>query len=67
MSHITIKAKEALQINQMNLKIQYTLQRGGMAKMANAKIKREMLVIFMESPFYFDIPLQKRLEFLLKV
>jgi hypothetical protein len=32
--------------------------------MARAKIKREILAAFMESPFYFDIPLRQRLEFL---
>jgi hypothetical protein len=32
--------------------------------MARAKIKREILSAFMESPFYFDIPLRQRLEFL---
>ena len=33
-------------------------------KMAGAKIKREILAVLMESPFYFTIPLQRRLEFL---
>jgi hypothetical protein len=31
--------------------------------MENRKIKREIVAVFMESPFYFTIPLQKRLEF----
>jgi hypothetical protein len=35
-----------------------------MAKMASAPIKREILAILIESPFYFTIPLRKRLEFL---
>jgi hypothetical protein len=32
--------------------------------MARAKIKREILTVFMESPLYFTIPLRQRLEFL---
>ncbi len=32
--------------------------------MASAHIKREILAVLMESPFYFTIPLRKRLEFL---
>jgi hypothetical protein len=32
--------------------------------MARARIKREILAVLMESPFYFTIPLRKRLEFL---
>ena len=32
--------------------------------MANQKIKREILAVFMESPIYFTIPLKTRLEFL---
>ena len=32
--------------------------------MAGKKIKREILAVFMESPFYFTIPLKTRLEFL---
>jgi len=32
--------------------------------MAGANIKREILAVLMESPFYFTIPLRKRLEFL---
>jgi hypothetical protein len=35
-----------------------------MAKMASAHSKREILAVLMESPFYFTIPLRKRLEFL---
>jgi hypothetical protein len=31
--------------------------------MDNRKIKREIVAIFMESPFYFTIPLQRRLHF----
>ncbi len=32
--------------------------------MASAKIKRVILAALMESPFYFTMPLRKRLEFL---
>jgi hypothetical protein len=32
--------------------------------MANKNINREILAVFMESPFYFTIPLKRRLEFL---
>jgi hypothetical protein len=32
--------------------------------MASANIKREILAVLMESPFYFTIPLKRRLEFL---
>ena len=32
--------------------------------MASENIKREILAVFMESPFYFTIPLKRRLEFL---
>ena len=35
-----------------------------MPKRANARIRREILAVFMESPLYFTIPLRKRLEFL---
>jgi hypothetical protein len=31
--------------------------------MEDHKIKREIVAVFMESPFYFTIPLQRRLEF----
>jgi hypothetical protein len=31
--------------------------------MESLKIKREIVAVFMESPFYFTIPLQKRLQF----
>jgi hypothetical protein len=48
----------------MNLKIQYSFKLGGMAKMASAHIKREILAVLMESPFYFTIPPRERLEFL---
>jgi hypothetical protein len=34
-----------------------------MAK-ANVKIQRKFLAVLMESPFYFSIPLKKRLEFI---
>jgi hypothetical protein len=64
MNHITIEAKEAWQINQINLKIQSRIKLEGMAKMAIAHIEREILGVLMESPFYFTIPLRKRLEFL---
>lgn len=32
--------------------------------MASSYIRREILAVLMESPFYFTIPLRKRLEFL---
>jgi hypothetical protein len=32
--------------------------------MEEAKIKKEIVAIFMESPFYFTIPLPKRLAFI---
>lgn len=32
--------------------------------MSKAKIERKILAVLMESPFYFTIPLQRRLEFL---
>jgi hypothetical protein len=32
--------------------------------MEEAKIKKEIVAIFMESPFYFTIPLAKRLAFI---
>jgi|GEM_PF-597165 len=32
--------------------------------MESARVKREILAIFMESPIYFNIPLRNRLEFL---
>ncbi len=32
--------------------------------MNNVKAKRKFLAVLMESPFYFTIPLKKRLEFL---
>jgi hypothetical protein len=32
--------------------------------MASKSIKRDILAVFMESPFYFTIPLRRRLEFL---
>jgi hypothetical protein len=53
MIHITVKAKGAS-----------ALKLGGMAKMASAHIRREILAALMESPLYFTIPLRKRLEFL---
>ncbi len=31
---------------------------------AKMKINRELLTVFMESPFYFTIPVQKRLAFI---
>jgi hypothetical protein len=37
---------------------------GGNCQMSRAKIERKILAVFMESPFYFTIPLQRRLEFL---
>jgi hypothetical protein len=33
--------------------------------METRKIKREIVAVFMESPLYFTIPLQKRLEFIM--
>jgi hypothetical protein len=33
-------------------------------QMSQAKIERKILAVIMESPFYFTIPLQRRLEFL---
>jgi hypothetical protein len=33
--------------------------------MDGARIKRELLAVLMESPFYFDIPLPRRLEFII--
>jgi hypothetical protein len=48
----------------MKLKIQYSINLGGMGQMATAHIKRNLLAVLMESPFYFTIPLRKRLEFL---
>ncbi len=32
--------------------------------MSRAKIERKILAVLMESPFYFTIPLRKRLDFL---
>ena len=32
--------------------------------MARARFKKELLAVLMESPLYFSIPLQKRLEFI---
>ncbi len=32
--------------------------------MDGARIKRELLAVLMESPFYFTIPLKRRLEFI---
>ncbi|MGA9755163.1 MAG: hypothetical protein WBV23_08455 [Desulfobaccales bacterium] len=32
--------------------------------MERHKIKREIVAVFMESPFYFTIPVKKRLEFI---
>lgn len=32
--------------------------------MAPGLIKKELLAVLMESPFYFTIPLRKRLEFI---
>jgi hypothetical protein len=32
--------------------------------MDNPKIKKEIVAVFMESPFYFTIPLPKRLAFI---
>jgi hypothetical protein len=49
---------------QMNLKIQYRLKQRGMAPMAKASIRRDILAALMESPFYFNIPLRERLKFL---
>jgi hypothetical protein len=37
---------------------------GRNCQMSQAKIERKILAVFMESPFYFTIPLQRRLEFL---
>jgi hypothetical protein len=31
----------------------------------NRKIKREIVAVFIESPLYFTIPLEKRLEFII--
>jgi hypothetical protein len=31
--------------------------------MENRKIKKEIVAVFMESPFYFTIPIQRRLQF----
>jgi hypothetical protein len=33
--------------------------------MESAKIKREIVALFMESPLYFTIPLKRRLEFVM--
>ena len=33
--------------------------------METLKIKREIVAVFMESPFYFTIPLKRRLEFIM--
>jgi hypothetical protein len=33
--------------------------------MESAKIKREIVALFMESPLYFSIPLKRRLEFVI--
>jgi len=35
------------------------------SRMDTSKIKREIVAVFMESPFYFTIPLKKRLEFIM--
>jgi hypothetical protein len=32
--------------------------------MERHKIKREIVAVFMESPFYFTIPVKRRLEFI---
>lgn len=33
--------------------------------METLKIKKEIVAVFMDSPLYFDIPLKKRLEFIM--
>ena len=33
--------------------------------METSKIKREIVAVLMESPLYFNIPLKKRLEFIM--
>lgn len=33
--------------------------------MDRAKIKRELLAVLMESPYYFNIPLRRRLAFII--
>jgi hypothetical protein len=48
----------------MNLKIQYSIKLGGMAQMVSVRIRRQILAVFMESQFYFTIPLRKRGKFL---
>jgi hypothetical protein len=35
------------------------------SRMETTKIKRELLSVLMESPFYFNIPLKNRLEFII--
>ncbi len=39
-------------------------QAGANCQMPKSKAKRKILAVFMESPLYFTIPLQRRLEFL---
>ena len=36
-----------------------------MTPMEKPKIKREIVAVLMESPFYFTIPLKRRLEFII--
>jgi hypothetical protein len=47
-----------------NLQNSELSQAGGNCQMSRAKIERKILAVFMESPLYFSIPLQRRLEFL---
>jgi len=47
-----------------NLQNSEMYQAGRNSQMSRAKIERKILAVFMESPFYFTIPLQRRLQFL---
>jgi hypothetical protein len=40
------------------------IKEGGNSKWQELKIKGERLAVDMENPFYFNLPLRKRLEFL---
>jgi hypothetical protein len=40
------------------------LRAGGDGPMEKAKIRREIVAVFIDSPLYFTIPLKKRIEFI---
>jgi hypothetical protein len=64
MNHINLEANAASAEPSGKSQNSIKVLAGRKGQMARAHIRREILAVLMESPFYFTIPLRKRLEFL---